>query len=134
MDEAMRSYRQDLIKLEQKAQGAYDKTVLSLAGGALAVSFAFVKDFLSPEAALAQSWLVAAWAAWVISLSAVLISHYLSTFALRKAIVQLDSAAAPGKWVGGPFEVATTVLNGLGGAAFIVGLILSGVFVSKNIG
>ena len=52
-------YRKDLIALEQRAQEAYDTTLLTLSGGALGVSFAFVKDFLGTQAAVRPRWLIA---------------------------------------------------------------------------
>jgi hypothetical protein len=54
-------YREHLTAVEQKAQESYEKTVLSLSGGALAVAFAFVTNFVEHGSMQAAGWLVAAW-------------------------------------------------------------------------
>jgi hypothetical protein len=128
------SYRNVLVELEQKAQGEYDKTVLTLAGGALGVSFAFVKDFLGKDAAKCPTLLVGAWIAWVASLAFILLSHYLSTLALRTAIEQFDSGKLPGERAGGMLDIAVVVFNAAGGLAFLAGSLIMGWFVSKNVG
>ena len=39
-------YRNGLIAAEQKSQDDYDKTIISLSGGALAISVVFIKDIM----------------------------------------------------------------------------------------
>jgi hypothetical protein len=87
----LQEYRRQLLALEEKAQEVFDKTVVTLSGGALGISFAFIKDFLGTGPVMAKPWLIRAWAAWVVSLSASLTSHYLSTFAIRRATEELDA-------------------------------------------
>ena len=78
---ALREYRAQLVEAEVKAQTAFDRTVLTLSGGALGLSFAFVRDFIGSGAPERTEYLVAAWVGWVVSLSMVLASHYFSTLA-----------------------------------------------------
>jgi len=47
MEESLQEYRTHLVAAEQKAQEDYDKTVISLSGGALGISFAFIVDCIS---------------------------------------------------------------------------------------
>ncbi|WP_134984071.1 hypothetical protein [Xanthomonas axonopodis] len=57
-DEVDPEYRQWLVVAEQKAQEDYDKTVLTLSGGALGISFAFVKDIVGQNPIQNSSWLL----------------------------------------------------------------------------
>ena len=63
-DAALAAYRLHLVAAEQKAQEDFDKTILSLSGGALGVSFVFLKDIVGPEHVAAPAWLFAAWLTW----------------------------------------------------------------------
>ena len=64
MDEQLKEYRNWLIAAEQKAQEDFDKTVLSLSGGALGISFAFVKDIVGDQPLIKTKFLLTAWIAW----------------------------------------------------------------------
>src|SRR5438094_5400289 len=123
----LQRYREQLLALEEKAQAAFDKTVVTLSGGALGISFAFIKDFLGTTAVEAKPWLIGAWAAWVASLTASLASHYLSTFAIRRATKELD-AGKEGDLARG-WDRAVVWFNGISGFLFLVGASAIGVFV-----
>lgn len=86
-------YREWLVSADQKSQESFDKTVLTLSGGALALSFAFIKDIVGDGSIISAGLLVASWCAWAASLSCVLVSFLFSQFALRKAISQVDAGA-----------------------------------------
>ena len=45
MEDRLQEYRATLLVAEQKAPGQFDKTVLTLSGGALGVSFALSSFF-----------------------------------------------------------------------------------------
>ena len=128
-------YRTLLIETEQKSQEDYDKTVLTLSGGALAVSFAFVKDIVGKNPVQRPNWLLAAWICWGVSVCCVLFSFFFSQQALRKAIKQLDEGTIyavkrPGGW----FEKVNITLNALGGILFLIGVICVTIFVYYNFG
>ena len=127
----VQEYRKQLLALEEKAQEAFDRTVVALSGGALGVSFAFIKDFLGTSPVLDKGWLIGAWGAWVGSLAASLTSHYVSTFAIRRATEALDAGKekdlAPG------WERAVVLCNGISGLLFLVGTVAIGVFVVNNL-
>jgi hypothetical protein len=124
-------YRRQLLALEEKAQAAFDKTVVTLSGGALGVSFAFVKDFLGTSPVMDRPWIVAAWITWVASLAASLTSHYLSTFAIRGAIHDFDAGKKPHLARG--WDGAVVFFNGASGLLFLVGAAAIGVFVVNNL-
>jgi hypothetical protein len=134
MDKSLNEYRAQLLETEQKSQATFDKTLLSLAGGALGVSFAFVRQFVGEGVASRPGALLVAWACWIASLAVVLLSHYFSTLAIRKAIEQVDAGTIAGERPGGKFDTAVTVLNAAGGLLFIAGLFAITFFVQANLG
>jgi len=69
---------------EQANQAAYDKAVMTLSGGALAISVAVVKDFFGGQAAAWSCTLLLAWIAWALSLTSILFSFHFSVLAQRK--------------------------------------------------
>ena len=125
-------YRAHLIAAEQKAQEAYDKTLLTLSGGAFGISFAFADKFVG-EIPQDVGWLLAAWIAWAISMAAILFSFFFSNKALRNAIEQVDSGTIHIGQVGGRFTAITASLNIAGGALFVIGTVCLVVFVALNL-
>lgn len=49
MNQALHDHFKFLRDADQQAQTDYEKTVLSLSGGALGISFAFVKDIVGSK-------------------------------------------------------------------------------------
>jgi hypothetical protein len=132
-DEILNEYRSSIVSAEQKAQEDFDKTVLYLSGGALGISFAFVKDIVG-ERPPAGPWLLAVgWMAWALSATSVLTSYLTSLYALRTATGQVDDRSILRQTPGGKFTTLTQVLNGCGGLLFVAGVAAMGVFVYKNL-
>lgn len=128
-------YRKTLIECEQKSQEQYDKAVIVLSGGALAVSIAFIKDVLGDAAPVHTEWLAVAWGAWGISLACILFSFWFSSVALRKTITQVD-VRKPHEGIVSPGDKWTTVLKWLnfaGGALFVAGAVCLFVFAYHNL-
>ena len=125
-------YRRQLIALEQKAQESYDKTLLTLSGGALGVSFAFVTNFVERGSMQASCLLFGAWSCWALSLAMTLTSHLSSQTAIRRAIKDFDSGR-PVKRPGGRYDLLTVVLNVGAGVLFVVGVAFVGIFVWRNV-
>lgn len=126
----MNNYRKLLQELEIKAQEQYDKTVLMLSGGALGVSFTFLKDIISIDKAISTGYLIVAWSFWGISCACVLYSFYSSRKAMRKAIQDLDDNTES-KNISNGF---TDCLNFLAGLLFLIGLTSMIRFAYLNIG
>jgi drug/metabolite transporter (DMT)-like permease len=133
MDESLEKYRAHLIAAEQKAQEDFDKTLISLSGGALGVSFVFLKDFLGKGPITYKGLLLSAWLCWGVSVISVLFSFFASNLALRRAITQVDAEKMYEEHVGGRFDTLTAVLNVIGGILFFSGVILIAVFVWNNL-
>jgi len=133
MDETLKEYRSNLIAAERKAQEDFDKTILSLSGGALGVSFAFLKDIVGQDPITNASVLFSAWVCWGFSVTLVLVSYYTSHLALRRAIKQVDTGEIYAKRPGGRVDLITALCNALGAILFFVGVVLMIVFVRFNL-
>jgi hypothetical protein len=140
MEESLREYRTHLVTTEQKAQEDYDKTVISLSGGALGISFAFIKDIIGNHPIISKEILVSGWVCWGLSITLVLASYFLSHLALREAIKQFDTAVKNlnvdeiySQRAGGWYSLITAVLNVLGGLLFLAGVMLITIFVWYNL-
>jgi hypothetical protein len=131
--EELKKYRDHLVLAEQKAQEDFDKTVLSLSGGALGISFAFVTDVAGDPPFKWPLLLLGAWACWGSSVFSVLVSYFASHLALRRAIRQVDTGEIYNERVGGIYDLATAVLNGLGAVLFVAGVILITCFAYANL-
>ncbi|MCX6966983.1 MAG: hypothetical protein NTZ46_04250 [Verrucomicrobia bacterium] len=135
----MAEYRGLLTKMEQESQADFDKTVLTLSGGALGLSFAFTKDVVGTENVIHTGFLLSAWIGWGLSSTVVLLSFFTSQLALRKAIRQLDDGKLeqtdkermerPGGW----YDWLTARLNLAGLCLFLFGLAMMLVFLCFNV-
>jgi len=126
-------YRAQLVQLRQEAERSFDHTVLTLSGGALGISFAFVRDFIQGQA-LSTGFLIAAWIAWVSSLALTLASHYVSALAMARAVKQVDDGSIETQLPGGAYAGTTKFLNAAGGLCFVGGVLLMALFVARNLG
>lgn len=118
----------------------YDKTVISLSGGALGISFAFIKDIIGDHPIVMKEILVFGWCYWGLSITLVLMSYFLNHLALRETITQFDNAVENSEIskiysqrAGGFYSIITGTLNALGGLLFLVGVILITIFVWYNL-
>ncbi len=126
-------YRKHLVAAEQKPQEDFDKTVLSLSGGALGISFVFLKDVIGPKPIDDPHFLFFAWVSWGFSTMCVLASYFMSHLALRRAIKQVDDGSIWKRKAGGPFRILTAVLNASGAVLFLVGVCSITLFASANL-
>ncbi len=127
------AYLNTLVECEHQAIDQFDKTILALAGGAFAVSFAFLKDIVKPEQVTHKGWLISAWFFWSVALFCTLSSFYSSHLAMRHAQRKFKEGKRREKSLRGPFDTATLILNPSAGIAFIVGLISMSFFVTYNL-
>ncbi len=132
-DEKINEYRNILIAAEQKSQDDYDKTLVSLSGGALGISFVFIEQIIGDNKVISEWILISAWSVWCFSLASIVFSFFCSRLALRKTINQCDINDYSGG-VGGLASKITDWLNALSGLSFIIGVVLIIVFCSKNLG
>lgn len=132
-DHIVAEYRQHLVSAEQKSQDDYDKAVVLLSGGALGVSFAFVKDIVGSGGVFVPSLLVCAWTLWALSAAAVLSSYFVSRLALRRTIRQCDQGTIfECKTPGEHFTWLLRCFNVISGLLFIIGVFAMCLFVYFN--
>lgn len=111
-------YRSWLVEAHHASVQAYDKAVMTLAGGALGISIAFVRD-LAPQPRL--EWALATtWALLATSLFLIFVSFATSQQTLLREIEKIDGATSAGpREIAGPL---TEWLNWSAGGAFVSGL------------
>ncbi len=131
--EAGEKYYDVLVDAYLKSQESYDKAVLSLSGGALGVSIAFIKNIVGGKKIQSPLMLELSWICWTVSLVIILLSLLSSTLAAQRALSQYR-AGALGDDPGGFFNKVTRVLNPLGGLLFIIGVVFMLLFTQANIG
>ena len=125
-------YRASLLDLEQKMQASYDKAVMALSGGALGLSFTFLREVAKTTPLECTRCLLAAWACWGLSVTCVLFSFQTSAMALRKATEQADARLIYLEIVGGKYNTITKWLNHGGGALFFLGIVFIVIFMGVN--
>lgn len=128
----MAEYKRSLQAAEQVMQSEYDKGLMTLSGGALGISLAFVKEVIGKKTIHDGGWFVGAWVLWGLSLTFVLASYFTSTKSLRNAAdsvgnqtIYLDLAKC--RW-----RRATICLNLASGLAFIAGVACIVLFIFLN--
>jgi|SRR5229473_5931572 len=129
----MSAYRDFLIAADQKASEAYDKTVMTLSGGALGLSITFLKDIIGQSTRVSIQRLEWSWMCLSLSLLLILASMLFSQWALRKAITQVDGGTVGDGRVGGGFSILTGVLNVISGLSCVAGIVLLAWFSLANI-
>jgi hypothetical protein len=126
-------YRNQLIENEKDAQATYDKTLVTLSGGALGISFAFIDNIVGGDAMIDQWALFGAWIGWTGSLGCILFSYVSSVHSFRVLIDQVDKNQVNVNNLGGLAAKITFWLNALSGFFFIVGVFLMAYFVWRNL-
>jgi hypothetical protein len=143
-------YRALLVQTWQKTQDDIDKAILSLSGGALGVSFVFLKDIVGPAGVHKSGFLFSAWVCWATSCALTLLSFLTSRRAFARQIKILDdevSGLAPqpstrsnrlvraGRWCvsANGLNFCTSAFNSLAATLFVVGVILMIVFPAYNL-
>lgn len=128
--------RRTLIEAEQKGAQQFDKAILTLGAGALAISLTFIKNIAPNPQAWTIIWLASAWIAFILSLLSTLCSFLTSQSACRKQIDILENdflSSNDPKKSNNKFAVWTNRLNIFSIISFILGIIFLAVFSIGNI-
>ena len=133
MDTQPKEYRDYLVSAQQRAQENFDKSLIAVSGGALGISFAFVKDIVGNKPALAKEFLLLAWISWGISITCVLFSFYFSNQAFREVIRQVDQNEVSERKARSRAGRLTAILNSAAGLLFLAGVIMMVIFVANNL-
>jgi len=129
-------YRKHILVADQKAVEDFDKTLVTLSGGALAVSLTFLKDIVGDGPVHSIDLLRLAWLLLTLALACVLSSFWCSHRALRRTLYQLDTGEFewnPKLRSGGGWTSATTRLNVFGMLMFIGGVATLLMFAALNL-
>jgi hypothetical protein len=132
-DKERDDYRSALLDCDKKSVEEYDKAVMTLSGGAIGVSFAFLKDIVGSGTLHATFFLLFAWCVWGMSITAVLFSHYCSHRSMRRALIDLADNNLNYHKPGRRWDDAINFLNPFGGILFFIGLCSLLWFVSQNL-
>ena len=125
-------YRNQLIHAEQKSQNDYDKSIISLSGGALGISLLFYRDVVGERIPVCIEFLIFSWGLWAASIVAVVLSYFFSRKAIRKAIIQTDEGDYS-EGVGGWAATWTSYTNILSGICFVLAIVSFLNFSFQNI-
>jgi hypothetical protein len=128
----LKAYRKSQLEKANLAQAEYDKLVVTLSGGALGVSFTFLKDVAKKHSLLHTEYLFSSWVCWGLSVACILASLYTGILSLRRAVNQVDSGTIYMQRPGGLFALLTLMLNPIAGFLFIFGLVFIIIFVYMN--
>jgi hypothetical protein len=134
MGNELDQYRQGLIDTQRKLNESYDKLLVTLSGGALALSIAFLKDVIGSNEIVNPSLLLISWACFVVSLAAILGEILFGIHAHKNAIKQIDDGTIYEQKVGGKSSNLSTILHWSAAASLLVGLVLISIFAFYNLG
>jgi hypothetical protein len=118
--------RKRLTALHEKATDSFDRAVMTLSGGALGISLAFIHD-VAPHPR--HVWVLGiGWILFAVSLLLILGSFLTSERAIVRMVTAMDageSAIARGRW--------TDYLNWASAGAFILGVAFLVLFAWSNL-
>jgi hypothetical protein len=111
------SYREVLVEAHRRSSEAYDKAVMTLSGGALAISLTFIHD-VAPQPKH-KGWIAWSWGLLALSLLLILVSFVASQYAIGRQIREVDRLRVLQWNLAGRM---TAGLNFASGLAFIAGV------------
>lgn len=132
--EELKKYRESLIVTLRFLNESYDKLLVTLSGGALGISIAFLKDIVKLENVNNPRLLFLAWLAFILSLAAVLGRLMFGIEAHRKAIKQVDGGTIYKEKVGGKHSLFTRTLHIASAFSLLAGLVMLATFAFLNAG
>lgn len=128
--------REGLNKMELEVSGRYDQWLLTLAGGALALSITFLDKIAPHPEPSTLRWLIVAWGFLLITLILGLVSLLTSQSAIRRQRDILDHMQEPQTAPSGPMKnrkaTATRWLNVSSMVFFALGIVFLCVFSVLN--
>ena len=141
MDEASHStYNEYMNQLRSERHSSFvqfDKAILSLSGGTLAVSIAFIKDLVPLTELVWLPLLLASWALLGLSITSTLVSFLVSQKAYDRQFTSAEryfvDKEKEALETENPFGLITSRLNHLSAACFVAALLATIVFAGLNL-
>lgn len=137
MGKAENDYRQLLEQCESQAAADFDKTAVTLAGGALGISLAFLKDIApNPPTWSVYYLLVPAWFFPVLALLCIFLSLMTSMESMRYELSCLNGRQRVSEHepAGGRWRTLTYLFNYLALSSCILGIAFFATFATINMG
>jgi len=135
-DPSVNEYRKHLWDALRAGQEQYDKYLLTLSGGGLAISLTLVKDVFGPTVAW-TTVLALSWALFCLSIIATIASFMTSQKSLRRHLANYEEFLTTGMdeklRARNPLETLTTALNYASGTFFLAAVAATIVFASVNL-
>lgn len=132
MNDGDKRYEQELYKALSYSNEQFDKNILFIASGALAISFAFVEKLVPHlETAKDKNCLINAWYCFGCVIFISLVCHFISILSIRWSITnhqKKDFEKGMGSW-----NKATRILNFTLILGLLIGIILLINFIKQNI-
>jgi hypothetical protein len=132
LEDDLIAYKKSLLDSEKKMQESYDKSVITLSGGAIGISFTLFVQIITKSDILYAGWFVSAWLCWMTSIGCVMASFFTSVHAHRSAYSAVENHTIYLEHKKCIWTRSTTYLNYSGGALFLLGLMLVSVFIYGN--
>jgi hypothetical protein len=132
LEDDLIAYKKSLLESEKKMQESYDKSVMTLSGGAIGISFTLFVQIITKSDISHAGWFVSAWLCWMTSIGSVMASYFTSVHAHRSAYNAVENHTIYIEHKKCIWTRSTTYLNYFGGALFLIGLILVSVFIYGN--
>lgn len=130
----MSKYREGLVETQRKLNEGYDKLIITLSGGSLALSITFLKDIIGSNEINFPYLLLIAWGLFVLSLTSILIEILFGMKAHKKAITQVDSGTIHNEKVGGKSSYWSSGALWVAAISLVFGLLFISTFAFLNIG
>lgn len=129
--EELAALKADLRATRKSAHEEYDRALLTLASGGLALSVTLVKDMFPFDKVVSSGYLFASWGLFGIAIFVVIASFLLSQWVHEIALKALET---PGKAPAPPPWISKTITTGnwVAGAAFFLGVAAMMVFAGIN--
>ena len=136
-DSAVNEYRKHLWDALRAGQEQYDKYLLTLSGGGLAISLTLVKDIFGKSNLACPAVLIVSWAFFCISIVSTIASFITSQKSLRRQLSNYEVYVSTGDDaqlnISDPTEKLTNFLNYLSGSCFLIAVAATISFASINL-
>ena len=130
-------YRNHLVEARRQSYEQFDKAIFLLAGGALTVSIALIKEIVPFQAAQYKPLLACAWFLFTLPLLLTLASFLCSRRAIDEQLKNAEDYFCKGdrsaRTKKNPYSRATEILNYSSASSFVLGLATLLVFIYVNL-